>query len=143
MSNFELSPSARQRFSLIADVLIPRALGMPAASDVDIAGAMLDHVLKLRPDLIVNFRRAIEFEKVDNAASAERAAIVMNERDPTALTALGVVAIAIYYMHPDVRKLLGYPGQESRPVLPYEEDDWQTDPLLTPVVERGKVFRRV
>jgi len=143
MSKLELTPSARQQFALISDVLIPRALGMPAASDVDIAGSMLDHVLKLRDDLVTDFMRAVSFENVDDAATAERAAVVMNERDPKALTALGLVASAIYYMHLDVRKLLGYPGQESRPVLPDDEDDWQTDTLLNPVIKRGAIFRQV
>lgn len=143
MTTFELTPTHRGRFALLSDVLIPRALGMPAASDVDISGDMLDHVLELRPDLITDFQRGIDVGEIADAVSAEQAANTLNESDPGALTAIGVVASAIYYMNPQVRKLLNYPGQTSHPVLPEEEDDWQSDPLLDPVVKRGPIFRAV
>ena len=42
------------------------------------------------------------------------AALALNKDDPAALSAIGLVASAAYYMSPRVRLLIGYPGQEKR-----------------------------
>ena len=134
-----LSDRDRETFGAIADVLIPAAEGMPAASQIGVQGAALDHVLSLRPEL----RPALE-RGLAACAGAEptAAAEALNRDDPEALGAIGLIASAIYYMDPDVRKRLGYPGQEQRPARDEEEGDYLRDDLLQSVIDRGAIYRR-
>lgn len=140
MTDYHPSAAEREQFAAIADVLIPEAAGMPSASSVDVAGPMLDHVLALRPDLTPGLRRGLELTK--DADGPARAAGWLNENDTDALNAIGLIASAIYFMQPGIRKLLGYPGQASRPVRPEEEDDWREGSLLDPVRDRGPIWTR-
>ena len=55
-----LDASQRGSFGELADILIPHAEGMPAATEIDIAGVALDRVLKVRPDLQADLERARE-----------------------------------------------------------------------------------
>jgi len=131
----------RRIFAGIADVLIPEAEGMPSASAAGIAGEPMDHVLRLRPDLIDDVVRGLRSVGADEsgAEAAER----LNRDDPAAMGAIGLVASAAYYMQPEVRRRLGYPGQTHRPVQPAEEDDYRADGLLQPVIDRGPIYRQV
>ncbi len=133
-------PTATDRatFAAIADRLIPDAEGMPSASQVGIQDAPLDHVLDLRPELEEDFRRGLRAcEGADPATAIER----LNQSDPAALGAIGLIATAAYYMQPRVRELLGYPGQASRPAEPAEEHDYLRDGLLQVVIDRGPIYR--
>ena len=50
-----IDEATRATFRAIADVLIPAAEGMPAASEVGVHGEVLDRILGLRPDLAERF----------------------------------------------------------------------------------------
>ena len=141
-----LNAADRATFAAIADQLIPAVEGMPSASQVGIQDAPLDHVLDLRPELGADLRRGLRAcVGVDPASAVER----LNQADPAALGAIGLVASAAYYMQPRVRELLGYPGQVSRPAEPAEEHDYlkggpkegQGDDLLQVVIDRGPIYR--
>ncbi|MGH6679515.1 MAG: hypothetical protein ACREDL_11455 [Bradyrhizobium sp.] len=127
----------RATFLGIADVLIPEAEGMPAASAVGV-GEMLDRLLGLRPDLVAAFRRGI-------AACAGQEPRLATERlnrdDPEALSAIGLIAAAAYYMAPRVRELIGYRGQESRPADPDETPPYVSNGMLKAVADRGPIYR--
>jgi len=47
---------------------------------------------------------------------------------------------AAYYMAPEVRAALGYPGQQRRPVAEAAPDQRVSDALLAPVLERGPIY---
>ena len=134
------SDGDRQVFAVMADVLIPAAEGMPSASQVGVQEAPLDRVLELQPWLAPRLQRGIS----SAAASGDPAAAVetINRDDPAAMSAIGLAASAAYYMQPQVRKLLGYPGQVSRPAGPEEEHDYLRDGLLQPVIDRGPIYRQ-
>ena len=133
-----LDPALRETFRSIADVLIPSAEGMPAASKVGVHEAPLDHVLALRPDIAEQLLRGLHA-----AASrpAREAAERLNKEDPEALSAIGLAASAAYYMQPRVRELIGYPGQESRPANPNETLEYVANGMLQQVIDRGPIFR--
>jgi hypothetical protein len=134
-----LKDTQRATFAAIADVLIPNAEGMPAASEVDVQGDMADHILGLRPDMRENFLRGLEAAE---GREAHEAANDLNRNDPEALTAIGLVASAGYYMTPRVRELIGYPGQESRPESdPDATPEYVANGMLQQVINRGPVFR--
>lgn len=135
----QITDTRRATFAGIADVLIPAFEGMPSASSVEVHGKMLDHVVSLRPDLVENLLRGL-----DAAAgkAPEVAANDLNKADPAALSAIGLAASAGYYMTPQVRALIGYPGQQSRPVAdPDATPEYVSNGMLQQVVDRGPIFR--
>ncbi len=61
--------------------------------------------------------------------------------DPAALETLVLLVTGAYYMHPKVRKLIGYPGQKATPEYPDEAEYYLSDGLLDPVLARGPIYR--
>lgn len=134
-----LTSEQRGVFAGLADFLIPQAEGMPSASQVDVHGAVLDRVLALRTDLQEAFLRGLD--KCAGKPAGE-AANTLNRTDAEALSAIGLAASAAYYMAPQVRALIGYPGQESRP----DPDPDATPPyvangMLQQVIDRGPIYK--
>jgi hypothetical protein len=129
----------RQRFAAIADVLIPASEGMPAASEVQVQGQLLDRILGVRQDLAEPFFRGMQ---ATAELDAETAARQLNELDPEALTAIGLIASGGYYMTDRVRELIGYPGQESRPESdPDATPEYVENGMLRQVIDRGPIYR--
>jgi hypothetical protein len=134
--NDELGPRERETLALVADVLIPPHGEMPSASAAGVATDGIDHVLASRPDL----RKPI-FEILDAVQRQEpRSAIAQLEQtDPMGFDALLVAVAGAYYMNAGVRRLIGYPGQEARPL----EDSFDVaEDLLEPLFRRGPIYRR-
>ena len=52
------------------------------------------------------------------------------------------MATGAYYLHPRVRRLIGYPGQKPDPAADDESDYWLRDGLLDPVIDRGPIWRQ-
>ena len=133
-----ITKELRASFLAIADVLIPDADGMPAASQVDVGGEIFDRILSLRQDLREAFFRGLR-AVADKEPSA--AVLALNKDDPAALSAIGLVASAAYYMSPRVRVLIGYPGQEKRAFDANATPEYVTNGMLDVVVDRGFIFR--
>jgi len=128
----------RTTLAALADVLIPAADRMPAASEAGAAGEWLDEVLRVRGDLEAPLQGLLERARgVDPAAEVER----LEREEPEALEALATAVAGAYFLNPEVRRLIGYPGQEPRPIEPEEPPDYEQDDLLASVVERGPIFR--
>ncbi len=128
-----------ETFATLADVLIPAAESMPSFSDLGAHKTHVERVLTLRPELQADLRRALA--KV-NASLPNEALEKLNMGDPQAFGTLGLVASSAYYLDTEVRDLLGYPGQISRPASPEEEHDYLIDDLLQPVIDRGAIYRK-
>ncbi len=125
----------RDRLAWIADGLIPGTDEMPAPSSIDIGGRQLDVVLGSRPDLAEDLRRALEVPDSGDAVAW------LDLLDGKARDALVTVVIAGYYLHRDVQRRLGYPGQigdvvkvDSYPVYAHEGQ-------LERVLDRGPIYR--
>lgn len=128
----------RAVFSALADILIPDAEGMPAASAVGVHEEVLDRILSLRPDLSEPFFRGIAAARgKDPRIALEQ----MNLQDAPALSAIGLVGSAAYYMSPRVRSLIGYPGQERRTFDPDATPDYVANGMLKAVEDRGPIYR--
>jgi hypothetical protein len=132
-----LTAEIRADFLAIADRLIPAAEGMPAASEVRV-GELLDHILSLRPDLGEVFFRGLS---AVHGRPAEEAAEMLNREDPEALSTIGLVAAAAYFMTQRVRTLIGYPGQEKRAFDPNGTPEYMTNGMLQRVIDRGPIYR--
>jgi hypothetical protein len=134
-----IEAALRARLARLADGLIPETDGMPAPSRIDICGRQLDVVLASRPDLRDDLRRALgtggEFE--DAIAWVES----LRSRDPAGYDALVTTIVAGYYMHPDVMRLLGYPGQVPQEVSVDPYPAYVDEGLLERAYERGPIYR--
>ena len=129
-------PSLRGRFALIADGLIPGTDEMPAPSSIDIGGRQLDVVLESRPDLADDLRRALETTEPGDAVTS------LDRLDSKAHDALVTVVIAGYYLHPDVQRRLGYPGQIGEVVPVDTYPDYAHEGQLERVLDRGPIYRQ-
>lgn len=138
MDDEVLTLQERETLAALADALIPAAESMPAFSEIGAQSQLTDRVLDLRPELLPDLRRALaQAAGFAPAEAAER----LNIEDPQAFGTLGLVASSAYYLDAEVRRLLGYPGQQSRPARPEEEHDYLRDGLLQPVIDRGRIYR--
>lgn len=122
----------------LADVLIPNAGGMPSASEAGAAGRWLDEVLEVRPD----FGRPL-LAVIDAARGADPAVAVERLRvsDPAGFGVLTEVVAGAYFFNPQVRKAIGYGGQQQVPIVAEDPPDYEQDGLLASVVARGPVYR--
>jgi hypothetical protein len=87
---------------------------MPAASEVGVHEGLLDRVLESRPDLAEPLTRALDTAVVDPPARLETLATT----DWPAYQALVTTVSGAYFLEPEVRQLIGYPGQEARTIRP-------------------------
>ena len=132
-----IDASRRTTLAALADVLVPAAEGMPAASEVGIDGEGLDRVLRARPDLEPLLARVLgEGVLVDPAGRVRE----LQSEDPAGFEALALAATGGYYTVARVRALIGYPGQVYEPARVGQDID-TSDPMLWRVVERGPVYR--
>jgi len=135
-----IDEALRARLRTVADVLIPEAHGMPAASAVGVADAQLDRVVAARPDLGDAVARALgEIDLDDVEASVER----LHAADPGLHDELLLTIVGGYYIHPDVRARLGYDGQVPVEVRPEIIPAYVEEGLLDAVLRRGPIYRPV
>jgi hypothetical protein len=134
----DVTDDIRRRFTRIAEQLIPAGERMPAAGDVDVGGAQLDLVLRTLPDLQPHLVRALSWSEPPQSGIEWVRRLQVN--DPDASVALTVAVVGAYYTHPEVRRLLDYPGQLGKPVL-IEYPEYVTEGLLDAVLERGPIYR--
>ena len=129
--------SWRSCFSALADTLVPAGSEMPSATDVDVAGTLIERALAFRQDLAAAFESAVDrcrdrpaYEAIDDLARLH----------PDEFAALSLLTAGAYYLSPMVRARLGYHGGQPRPA----HDDVATYvDMLESVVERGPLYRQV
>jgi len=134
-----LDDKERATFCAIADYLIPAYEDMPAFSQADTQGVHTDRVLDLRPELQDSLTAALALVPPIDAIS--EVAEHLNREQPEIIGLIGLVASSAYYLNPDVRRRLGYPGQVQRP--PGDDEAYDYEDLLQPVIDRGPIFRPV
>ena len=125
-----LSRVVRKRMNTVADCVIPANERMPSASQVNIAGDLLDRVLVLLPDLEGLLHRVFEHEVGDPEVWFAELSVTDPEGRRNVLLAIA----AAYYLDAEVRRLIGYPGQPSTPVRANELSDYVTEGLLEQVI---------
>ena len=128
MNGAGLTAAERRRLAVLADALIPRGDGMPAASEVDVHGGGADRVAALFPGLIEPLRRAL---------AADLPVGELRVADAAAFQALTTLVAGAYLTEPRIHVLLGYPGRP--PLAPPDPDAAATElrELVRPVQERG------
>jgi hypothetical protein len=136
----ELSDTELRGLLAIADVLIPHSGEMPSASQAPDYERWLLRALASRPDafdaLVAEGERRADTPADALAAEVRQTA----DSDPDLFGPLSVVLAGAYLMIPEIRKAIGYPGQERRPA-PFDQAASEImDGILDPVIERGSIY---
>jgi hypothetical protein len=128
----------RATFAALADVLIPAAEGMPSASQADVAGRWLDAALAAVPEVSAPLAVLLaEAAAADPAAAMAR----LQANNPLGFDLLSGIVAGAYFLNPEVRQAIGYPGQERVPIVPESPPDYEQDGLLASVNARGPIYR--
>ena len=131
-----ISDAHRAQLAAIADQLIPAGSGMPSASEAGVAGQFLDEVLAARPDLAAPLQATLA-----SVAGLAPGAAIAQLRESDGWGVLTAVVPGAYFLNPETREALGYPGHESRPIDPDAAPDYDDEGQLASVIERGPVYR--
>ena len=125
------------RLRLVAEHLTQgTSFGRPEdASDPEVG---LRRALDLRPDLVAPLRDVLG-RLGDEPA---RGLPDLPQADPLGWAALVACVFGGALTRPDVRRAIGYPGQEGRVIRAEDFTRWVEAGLLDPVLERGPVWRR-
>ena len=109
---------------------------MPAASTVGVAAGLLDRCLEAAPVLAEPLRALL-----DEAAADDPDAFVqgLSEHRPDDFAVLSTAVVGAYYLSPEVRDLIGYPGQQPNPLSVAGEPDYLE--MLERVYERHPCSR--
>jgi len=57
------------------------------------------------------------------------------------LTCCAPSVAGAYFLNPEVRQAVGYPGQQAAPIVPEDPPDYEQDGLLASVIARGLIYR--
>jgi hypothetical protein len=138
MSTAKFDAGRRGVLAAVADVLIPKGDRMPSASEAGVAARWLDEVLRLRPDFGPPLAALLDhMNGLDPATSVAR----VREEDPAGFAVLAEVVAGGYFLNPEVRSAIGYPGQQSVPIEHEEPPDYEQDGLIASVIARGRIYR--
>lgn len=133
-------PEERERLGRIADVLIPGGAGLPSASAADAVAEPLDRVLAADPLLSRVLTDVVRRPGAPDAVLED-----LRRSDEDAYERLVFAVSGAYFMVPQVRRALGYPGIAPRrsPAADDESDFYLEDGVLQPVIDRGPIYRHV
>jgi hypothetical protein len=124
----------------IADTLIPAAGPNPKASDAEEFVAYLHLALAARADIFEAVLKAVR-ELADVPDGALHGALkTMWAKDKFTFDPLSSIIAGAYFMTPQVKELIGYPGQHRDPAgLEDAANELETG-ILDPVLERGTIY---
>jgi hypothetical protein len=128
--------AAASRFAAIADCIIPRTAEMPSASDVGIGDLLQRKLTRYRPDLVGSVGAILGRATTE---SPEQFVERLEIEEPQAFQLLFQAVAGSYYLSPEVRQRIGYPGQEAQ-LLPREGIG--VEDLLEGMLDAPKIFRR-
>ena len=136
MSEERLTRSQRAALARLADALIAEARGMPAASTVGVSGELIDRCLEAAPVLAAPLGALLD-ELAGDAPEAFARRLAADRPDDFAV--LSTAVVGAYYLSGEVRDLIGYPGQQPRPLSVAGEPDYLE--MLERVYERHPGYR--
>ena len=131
-----LTASQRAVLSRLADVLVAEGRGMPAASAVGVAGDLLDRCLEAAPVLAEPLLTLLD-EAPRGAPDSYVRRLAADRPDDFAV--LSAAVVGAYYLSSEVRDLIGYPGQQPRPLSVAGEPGYLA--MLERVHERHPGYR--
>ncbi|MEE4024048.1 hypothetical protein V1Y59_13250 [Gordonia sp. PKS22-38] len=136
----DLSQADRETFAIVADALIPSYGDRPSASGADVPGRWIDDALTARPDLLAPLREVLAaFADAEPAMPAPAVFERLQALAPELVGAVGTLTAGAYFLNPEIRARIGYPGQEARTYNPGADLPYLD--MLERVVERGEIYQ--
>jgi hypothetical protein len=126
-----LTESERRAFATLADVLIPPSPKGFSASEAGLAGPLADLLETHAPERLTLVRRAIA---LGTNTTAEDALAKLRREEPAGYDRFCETVAAIYFMSPEVREAVGFPGRLPKPA---RIEVSEMEDLLAPVLEAG------
>ena len=105
-----LNDALRPFVAALAGELLPGNDRQPCAGDADLSGAPLDQVLSSRPDLEAGLVSILERFRLSNAQVPQ---VFIQTLKASELRLLLTVMCGAYFLVDQVRRSVGYPGQEA------------------------------
>ena len=134
-----ISPALRSVFEGLADVLIAEGHGKPVASAIGVGRDLLDRTLATLPSFSGPLLDILEEARDQDPDSFAR---LLHSSRPTDFRVLATVTVGAYYLSPEVRRLIGYPGQAPAPLSTAGTPEYLTGGMLERVYERHPGYRR-
>jgi hypothetical protein len=135
-----LSDSEQDTLLRIADTLIPAAGSNPKASDVPEFLPYLHLALAARADVFNAVIKAVNDLTGVSDDDLRGALKRMWAEDKFTFDPLSAIVAGAYFMTPQVKELIGYPGQHRDPAgLEDAANELETG-ILDPVIERGPIY---
>lgn len=141
-----LMPRQREVLLAAADILIPGTGHDPKASAAPDYEVWLERALAARAASLAELSQILdELDELAGPAGSASADLEQRLRqlhaagDPR-FHLLSSVAAGAYLMVPEVRQLIGYPGQHASPPRVDEAADELSDGILDPVIQRGPIY---
>jgi hypothetical protein len=123
----------RARLVAVADLIAPAGDDLPAASAIDTCGKWLDRILVADPSFATPVARLADCTSWQDLEALHR-------DDPATFETATFAVLAAYYLHPRVRRRMGYPGQGPSPILEGEPEEYLPLDLLQRVRDRGPIY---
>jgi hypothetical protein len=127
---------ARTGAARIADLWFPGSARSPRMTALPGYEALLSRALQAYPELSEAFLQAAQLAAKVDALSAE----VVAEWPAELAEAAFYFLSCTYYMAPEARRAIGYPGQVRTPVALARPDQLLDDDLLAPVLALGPTY---
>ncbi len=132
-----LTSAERAILEKLADTLIPPAPGAISASQAGVADNLLTQAGYFAPSLPALLRGVIGNV---GGRPPHDALLSLKQSDAAAYDSFCETIAAIYFMSPEVRTSIGFPGREPKPA---RVDIAELEELLMPVIEAGFAPRAV
>ncbi|WP_116202664.1 hypothetical protein [Amycolatopsis circi] len=127
---------ARAGAAGLADLWFPGTGRSPALTALPGYAALLHRALQANPGLSAAFIQAAELAAAADELSAEAVA----DWPPELAEAAFYFLASTYYMAPEARRAVGYPGQVRTPSAEATPDQLLDDDLLAPVLALGPTY---
>jgi choline dehydrogenase-like flavoprotein len=120
----------RRVLERVGDVLIPEADAMPSASAAGLGHALLDELLRARPDLSAPLHAALA-----DVPEGELSLAALKATGRSTFATLSLVVAGAYYLSPRVRDLLDWHSERGRPIEMGAFPEYISEGLLDHLVE--------
>lgn len=132
-----LTAKQRKALTAVGDALIPRSDDRPSASDAAVPSKWVDEVLSARPDMTSTLQAVLD-AYVAESVDPMRFTKALRVDQPDSFFVLCEVVAGGYFLNPEIRDLIGYPGQLA---VHEQIEASDLEDLVAPVKARGTAYR--